>query len=344
MSRIAVLIAAGAALAGCGGSSAPATLPEPVAATTAVESAGLPGFGSTGAHGKLDTASNPDWMAAVPDDRPLSRISIPGTHDTLAVHGGKAGPAVVTQETFDKNCADDRCTSRQSLRIQLEAGIRALDVRVRRDETDSLAVQHGGFFQQVSFDDVLGVVDDFLSRHPLETVLMRVKAECTTVAKPFGCTDAGGVPPDLARIDRSLAGQPRIWRPSATGRAEIPALREVRGRIVVTQFSDIADGGSRGLAVAAQDLWDGPDMDAKWAAIAAHLDRAAIADPGTLYLNYLSANGAPDPTKLPRRYATVENQHALDHLRTTSGAPTGILMTDFPGPALVGEIIRHNTG
>ncbi|WP_084161174.1 phosphatidylinositol-specific phospholipase C [Nocardia sp. BMG51109] len=336
--RIAVAIAVGAVLAGCGESSTPATTPEPEPTPVAM---GLPGFKSSGAQNGLDAANHPDWMAALPDDRPLSRVSIPGTHDTMSVHGGKAGPAVVTQEGFDSGCLDDTCTSRRSLARQLAAGIRALDIRVRRDEADALAIQHGSFYQRASFEDVLAVADDFLSQHPRETVLMRVKAECTNDGAPFSCADAGGLGPDPALVDRYLAAHPRVWRPSATGRAGVPALRDVRGAIVITEFSGIADG-QRGMGVDAQDLWDGPDMEAKWAAVAAHLDRTAAAPPDTLYVNYLSANGAPDPTKFPGRYASYQNQHTLDQLRARPGSATGILMMDFPGPELVGEIIRHN--
>ncbi|MBB5918582.1 hypothetical protein BJY24_007494 [Nocardia transvalensis] len=339
--RITVAIAAGALLAGCGQTaSAPPQTSDESAAPVAM---GLPGAKSSGAHGKLATASSPDWMGALPDDRPLGRLSVPGTHDTMAVHGGKGGPAVVTQEGFDKGCADEPCTSRQTLRGQLEAGVRALDIRVRRDEADVPAVQHGSFYQHANLGDVLGVVDDFLSRHPRETVLLRVKAECANDGRPFGCVDAGGAKPDLPLIDRYLTAAPRAWRPSATAHADLPRLGDVRGKIVVTQFTDIEHGEDRGLTVDAQDLWDGPDMDVKWAAIAAHLAKAAAAPTPALYINYLSANGAPDPTKFPGRYASYENDHTLDHLRTHPG-PTGVLMMDFPGPALVEEIIRHNAG
>ncbi|WP_195099583.1 phosphatidylinositol-specific phospholipase C [Nocardia blacklockiae] len=321
-------------------SEAPAAPGGEAAANPGGETAGLPRAGGA----KLDSANHPDWMAALPDDRPLSRVSLPGTHDTMAFHGGRAGPAVVTQESFGTGCRADDCVSRQSLRVQLNAGVRALDVRVRRDETDGLAIQHGPFFQHATLDDVLGVIEDFLAGHPLETVLIRLKAECVAAPSSFGCTDAAGVAPDLARVDRSLAAHPRIWQPSAVGHAGIPTLREVRGRIVFTQFTAFAQGDDRGLPVDAQDLWDGPDMDVKWAAIATHLDRTATATPDTLYVNYLSANGTPDPTKLPRRYATIQNQHTLDHLRTHPQAPTGILMMDFPTPDLLTEILRHNTG
>ncbi len=295
----------------------------------------------TGAKDHLDTARHPEWMSALPDDVSLSTLSIPGTHDTLSIHGGKAGPAVLTQENFDTGCAqpDLRCPSVQTLNTQLESGIRALDIRVRRDEAGNLAVQHGDFYQQSNFDDALRVTSEFLARHPGETVLMRVKAECTNDGAPFRCADAGGLPPDSGLIDRYLDAQPRVWRPAASGPVPVPRLGEVRGALVVM----CADGvDERGLPLAVQDLWDGPSREEKWAAVAAHLDRAEANDGRTLSVNYLSASGVPDPRKFPGRYADYENQQALDLLRSQPTLATGVLMMDFPGPALVGEIIGHN--
>ncbi len=291
------------------------------------------------ATGHLDSAHHPDWMGALPDNLPLSAISIPGTHDTLSIHGGKAGPAVVTQEQFDTGCPDPACVSDRTLSTQLEAGIRAVDIRVRRDESGGLAVQHGGFYQQVSLDDVLGVIEQFLDRHPRETVLMRIKAECTNDGRAFQCEDAGRQPPDPALVDRSLNARPRVWRPAAAGPVAVPRLGEVRGTVVVMR----ADGvDERGLPLDTQDLWDGPSREDKWAAIAAHVDRVPALGGRALSVDFLSASGVPDPTEFPDRYAAYENQHALDLLRSRPNITTGVLMTDFPGPALVGEIIGHN--
>jgi 1-phosphatidylinositol phosphodiesterase len=36
----------------------------------------------------LSTASNPDWMLKVPDATSLASISIPGTHESMALFGG----------------------------------------------------------------------------------------------------------------------------------------------------------------------------------------------------------------------------------------------------------------
>ncbi|WP_196814509.1 phosphatidylinositol-specific phospholipase C [Nocardia sp. BMG111209] len=315
---------------------------------TAAQGAGTPTGrpDANDAYRSLGAAHHPDWLGGLPDGLTLGRLSVPGTHDTMAFHGDKAGPAVVTQQSVTTGCGsgDSACVSRRSLRAQFDAGIRALDIRVRRDENDGLALQHGSFYQQAHLDDVLTVADQFLADHPRETVLMRVKAECDNTGKPFTCDDAGRVPPDLALIDRYLTAHPRVWQPSVTGRAALPALGEVRGRIVLTQFDNIAGGDGRGLPLDIQDDWHDPSVDAKWAAITAQLDKAAAGDPHTLYLNFLSASGVPDPARVPERYAHDENPRTLDRLRAEPGKTAGLLMADFPGSALIDEIIRHNQG
>ncbi|OBA45898.1 hypothetical protein A5780_35280 [Nocardia sp. 852002-20019_SCH5090214] len=308
-------------------------------AAPGTEAAGMPRAATAGAIDHLDSASNPDWMGALPDSTSLGEMSVPGTHDTLSIHGGKAGPAVVTQEKFDTGCTEPTCASQRTLSTQLEAGIRALDIRVRRDEAGNLGVQHGSFYQQAGLDDVLRAGEQFLNRHPRETLLMRVKAECTNEDKTFQCEDAGGRPPDPPLLDRYLNAQPRVWRPAATGPVALPRLGEVRGAIVVIRADGIDD---RGLPIDAQDLWDKPTREDKWAAVAAHLAQAPAIGDHALSMDFLSASGVPDPAKFPHRYAEYENQRALDYLRSRPGTATGVVMTDFPGPALVGEIIAHN--
>ncbi|NKY45566.1 phosphatidylinositol-specific phospholipase C [Nocardia cerradoensis] len=311
----------------------------PASAASGTESAGMPKAAAVGAIDHLDSASNPDWMGALPDSTPLSAMSIPGTHDTMSIHGGKAGPAVVTQEKFDTGCTEPACASERTASTQLEAGIRAFDIRVRRDEAGNLGVQHGSFYQQAGLDDVLRITEQFLDRHPRETILMRVKAECTNEDKTFHCEDAGGLPPDPPLLDRYLNAHPRVWRPAASGPVAIPRLGDVRGTLVVIRADGIDD---RGLPVDAQDLWDKPTREDKWAAAATHLARAPAIGTRALSMDFLSASGVPDPAKFPHRYAEYENQHALDYLRSRPGAATGVVMADFPGPALVGEIIAHN--
>lgn len=73
----------------------------------------------SGAFNSLTATSHPDWMAAITDQASLGSLSIPGTHDSLSIHGGWASWAYETQE--------DHGDSAATLDAQLDAGIRAID-------------------------------------------------------------------------------------------------------------------------------------------------------------------------------------------------------------------------
>ncbi|KAH9387948.1 hypothetical protein TYRP_009148 [Tyrophagus putrescentiae] len=111
-------------------------------------------------HCASPTDLRPRWMSRLADSRLLSRISMPGTHDSLALHGG-----LVWQ-----------CQS-MPLAAQLAAGVRALDVRCRHLSGGRFAIYHSFNYQQIDFDGVLAIVAEFLAENPSETVLMRVKKE-----------------------------------------------------------------------------------------------------------------------------------------------------------------------
>jgi len=96
------------------------------------------------------------WMSYLPDVWPLSNISMVGTHDTMSFDGGDA---IETQSL--------------PLSEQLNAGVRAFDIRLAR-VPGGLALHHGPTYQTADFDDVLRSVVLFLIRNPSETVLMRV--------------------------------------------------------------------------------------------------------------------------------------------------------------------------
>ncbi|MEU4203496.1 hypothetical protein AB0B79_24350 [Streptomyces sp. NPDC039022] len=82
--------------------------------------AGAAGSRNQDAYRDLGSTTRLDWMANIADDTSLAAMSLPGTHDTLAIHGGAI---TQTQEDFGDNG--------KTLKAQLEHGIRAIDVRVR---------------------------------------------------------------------------------------------------------------------------------------------------------------------------------------------------------------------
>uniref|UniRef100_A0AAQ4RIY6 Phosphatidylinositol-specific phospholipase C X domain-containing protein n=1 Tax=Gasterosteus aculeatus aculeatus TaxID=481459 RepID=A0AAQ4RIY6_GASAC len=90
----------------------------------------------------LPGSYNIPWMAGIEDFRTLSLISIPGSHDSMALHGGP----------------EAKCQA-WSLKDQLRAGIRFLDLK------------------HSTLKDVLDTVRAFLSEFNSEAVLIRVQPE-----------------------------------------------------------------------------------------------------------------------------------------------------------------------
>ncbi|OHT13695.1 1-phosphatidylinositol phosphodiesterase [Tritrichomonas foetus] len=103
-----------------------------------------------------------DWMANLDNSKRLSELSIPGTHETCARHGG----------------ALTECQS-LSLMDQLKAGIRFIDIRCRHIN-DVFTIHHGKVYQQINFGGgVRDVCIEFLKENPTEFILMLVKPEHT---------------------------------------------------------------------------------------------------------------------------------------------------------------------
>ena len=109
-------------------------------------------------------------MASLCDLKPISWVSMPGTHDTMAYDYDKFGvdPKFIKTQTL-------------SLSTQLNSGIRALDIRCKienNDDTYFFTIYHGDFYLGAVFGgDVLQPVVSFLVDNPSEFILIRVKHE-----------------------------------------------------------------------------------------------------------------------------------------------------------------------
>ncbi|MFH9471045.1 phosphatidylinositol-specific phospholipase C [Streptomyces clavifer] len=255
-----------------------------------------------------------DWMGGIADSTPLQRLTIPGTHNSGARHGG-----------LWTACQNTTVTE------QLNSGVRFLDIRCRISG-DAYAIHHGAYYQHLNFDDVLGACRDFLAQRPSETVLMRVKQEYSQES------DAA-----FRRIfDIYLDG--RGWRPLLRLDPTLPNLGAARGKVVV-----LADnGGLPGVRYADPGIFDVQDdymaePGAKYPKIEAHFRRAAQ-QPGKLFMNYVSTAAL-----LPPRWNSDRlNPQVHSFLDGTASGWTGlgIVPLDFPATrsGLVESLIRHNPG
>lgn len=252
----------------------------------------------------------PDWMAGLPDALPLSRLSIPGTHDSLSLFGGRRL----------------RCQS-WGLEAQLAAGVRFLDVRCKLARGE-LHVYHLCTFQRASLRGVLRRTLRFLCAHPGEAVLMRIKEELPIFRQPGFA----------ARLHRCLLeeGQGRVWCWE-----EVPTLGQVRGKIVVLEALAREVLGIPYEQLSISDAWNVLSLERKWARARRHLERAAIGDPATMHLTFCSGNGL---FTCPEEVARFVNPRCYQHLRRRRGQPVrwGVVIMDFPGAGLLRLIIESN--
>ncbi|MEA2265715.1 MAG: 1-phosphatidylinositol phosphodiesterase [Solirubrobacteraceae bacterium] len=265
----------------------------------------------------------PDWMAAVDGRRPLSELAIPGTHDSAARHGRLRSRT----QTMD-------------VPAQLDAGIRFLDIRLR-DVAGAFRAYHGRVDERAEFEaDILDPVRGFLARHPGESVIMSIKQEDRV--------DPAGFARDFERLVARHPGtfHPGPWLPDlAAARARIVVLRRFAGPGVGIPAPPELWPNRATFRIATphgildvEDEWEVPgplpaQMNAKWAAVARHLDAAAAAS-GSWDLTFASGTGDfvhPRAIAAGMRFVPGINQRLLDYL-SAHGRPRrlGTLVMDFP--------------
>jgi len=100
-----------------------------------------------------------DWMKNIPDNAIVSKLTIPGTHDSCALHG----------------CC---CAKTQTWSIddQLNAGLRFFDLRVVVKE-NTLKIYHGCVNQKITLDEILVSFTNFLKENPTEGIFMAIVKE-----------------------------------------------------------------------------------------------------------------------------------------------------------------------
>jgi hypothetical protein len=115
-----------------------------------------------------------EWMSHVPDDTFMSQLSIPGTHESLALR---------PKDLIVRDIDNPRCQSRSPYQ-QLQGGIRILDCRFDifdqpDPDLDCLYAYHGdagvtGAQQGYSCGAMLQSVRLFLTQNPDETVIVSI--------------------------------------------------------------------------------------------------------------------------------------------------------------------------
>ncbi|MEU4894499.1 phosphatidylinositol-specific phospholipase C [Streptomyces sp. NPDC044780] len=254
-----------------------------------------------------------DWLSAIADSTPVQRLTLPGTHDSGARFGG---PWTECQNSV---IAD-----------QLTSGIRFLDIRCRAFE-NAFPIHHGASYQNLNFDDVLGACRAFLSAHPSETVLMRVKQEYSEESAA-----------EFRRIF-DIYLDDKGWRSLFRLDGTLPTLGEARGRVVLLADSDNMPGVRYGDG-ALFDIQDDymAEPIGKYPKIEAQFRKAA-AQPGKLFINYVSTAALLPPRSNADRL-NPQVKSFLEGAEAQGWTGLGIVPMDFPNTTsgLVDALVRHN--
>lgn len=260
---------------------------------------------------------NPDWMADISDKKSVAEISLPGTHNTMSFYGGLSV----------------QCQS-WSLKQQLEAGVRFLDIRARH-YTNDLPIHHEAFYQHVTFRNVVQETMDFLNYHPKELVIMRLREEYCSERNTETMYDT------VTRYLKLFAPRDRIW-----WSRRIPTVGEARGKLIILQNFD---GKRLGITYGANDIMSISDdyhvatvfnIPTKWHGVQQHFEAAIVGDKRKIYLTYTSGSGGLFPLTI----ASHMNSNLYDLLAKMNGQKRrlGFIIMDFPSAEVIKMIIGFN--
>ncbi|GAA6091620.1 1-phosphatidylinositol phosphodiesterase-like [Tachysurus ichikawai] len=262
----------------------------------------------------LPESYNIGWMKELDGDTLLSDITIPGTHDTMALHGG---PAAECQAWI--------------LEDQLKAGIRYLDLRVYAYE-DTLYLMHGIVYEHSTFIKALTTLKAFLSEFPSETVLVRLKPDLFDKSKV------------QELFEKLIEGDSNVWVKST-----IPRLDEVRGKIVFIQEGSFL----LGLPLKETDKkgdYKVTHIEDKEKITLQNLQLAMKECGGnSVVLTYSSGTGIGTFKGMfltPKKVAEKIDPWLYDYLQTLlaegSALCFGVIAMDFPGFDLIQTVIKFN--
>ena len=303
------------------------------------------------------------WMGLLPnrDTTRLNQITLPGTHDT--------GTSPLS--------GNARCQS-MSLRQQLDAGVRFIDIRLELMGTDPtrLQIYHGPSGTGLFFaEDVVAVCTAFLADNPTETVVMLLSQNRNALDDAFDAVAvATGGPLSSVIFTQRMAGlvnRNPIFRRDPS----IPTLKDAAGHIVlVTRYHDgsgveLRNGPDddhkrfteNGVTFDIQDVYGYgfPDwnilsdaakrekVDKKWGFVAQSLsDAYAETNAAVWWINYTSASGPPtilNPVDFAQGIDGRDgiNTRLAHYLAAAPKGYYGTVLMDYPEFPDDGKVIRQ---
>ncbi|KRX09256.1 PLC-like phosphodiesterase, TIM beta/alpha-barrel domain [Pseudocohnilembus persalinus] len=257
---------------------------------------------------KLFKHNTKKWMEQIDDDRYISSLTIPGTHQSLSRQGGYMKVITVAQ-----------CQS-WSIEDQLNAGIRSFDLRGKcRQNGAQFSAYHGIVDQKMDIKSIFPVFYKFLDENPSEFIVIFIKEE------KKGVSDE--VLTNMFDTMIQETHREKYW----CIQENIPKVKQVRGKIFFIPRWKYA---TRFRLVRYQDCYNiEPKQKLKEIEnFRIQTLQSVDADIGqTLFINYLSGSTYKN---WPLTYALKTNKQFYQNCISR-----GIIMIDFPGEKLIDTII-----
>ena len=252
---------------------------------------------------------NLTWMQSIPDSTKLSSMTIPGTHNSCALHG--------------ICCAR---TQSWSLPEQMKAGLRYFDIRLRL-YNNTLRSFHAFVDQVDTFDVILSYALNFLNQYPSESIIMQLVKEHTDK----NCTKK--MPELYEEYTKNIKDKIIEFKNDIT-------MGEIRGKILIIKIYGRSTRFMPGFVI--QNKWSINtrfSLNNKKRKIKENLHRALAFNNNKnslIFLNYLSAS-SDYAMMTPYTAAKKCNKVAMRYK-----GRLGIILADYPGEDLIKHLIEQN--
>ncbi|QKT05254.1 hypothetical protein [Mycoplasma sp. OR1901] len=279
-----------------------------------------------------------EWMSEIPDNRSIFSLSIPGTHDSAMYNG--TGIAY----TFASNYAK---TQYFDFANQLNLGIRAFDLRVNNEGW----LVHGATYSRQKLDEAMNSFSHFLSEHPSEFLVIRIKDENFNVNNSRYATSANNNYQNVLQKFNNYLYNPEGKSFSDLKNDKGFKIKEFRGKMVILnhwhhKVNNTPNGGFMFRSVSydsiIQDRYDGINsIDEKVSLIRDMMHKASSInrDEDVFYINFTSMASGWRPFKSSREVNKKINELLI---KENTLHNLGIVYMDFPGPSLIQSVYKNN--
>ncbi|MFC5048360.1 phosphatidylinositol-specific phospholipase C domain-containing protein [Aquimarina hainanensis] len=284
------------------------------------------------------------WMKYISDDTKISRITIPGTHDSGSVDGEEG--------TFSWVIPDDaKINQHETIMEQLYLGVRFLDIRLQDEKDKNPRIVHGTLVDfETRFKDVMKTIKSFLKQYPTETILLSIKKDDGSEEK-------------LAKQVKDILNSDSYKDIISTKYSKSTTLKSVRGKVIILsrmsklyigkyiKIPDMAENESFGLGyvqdyynVSKHNKGDHKNRENKWDLIYEMMHKSKDSENDDLYLNYTSGfqTNAKWP-EIPTVYNYI-NEKLLSFMNyyKHDNKGFGVIVTDNINADLARAIYRTN--